>query len=181
MSTDRTAFGGDHLTAKFNAQVYGGRLEGGYRLPMGATTGFTPYAAVQSQRFHTPAYSETDLSGGGFGLSYASRGTTDTRSELGARLDDRMAIGDGRELGIRARMAWAHDWVGDNALQASFLSLPGASFTVTGARAPRDSVLASLGSELLLTRAISVGAKFDTQLARGSQTYAGLATLRYRW
>ena len=30
MSTDRLAFG-DHLTADFNAQSYGGRLEGGYR------------------------------------------------------------------------------------------------------------------------------------------------------
>jgi len=66
-------------------------------------------------------------------------------------------------------------------LQASFLSLPGASFTVTGANAPKDSFLASLGSELLLTRAVSIGTKFDTQLARGSQTYAGTATLRYRW
>src|SRR5215510_6434655 len=31
MSTDRFAFAGDHLTASFNAQSYGGRVEGGYR------------------------------------------------------------------------------------------------------------------------------------------------------
>jgi hypothetical protein len=32
MSTDRFAFAGDHLTASFNAQLFGGRLEGGYRV-----------------------------------------------------------------------------------------------------------------------------------------------------
>jgi autotransporter-associated beta strand protein len=44
MSTDRFAFAGDHLTASFNAQSFGGRVEGGYRF---ATTygGLTPYAA----------------------------------------------------------------------------------------------------------------------------------------
>ena len=31
--------------------------------------GITPYAAIQAQDFHTPSYSETDLTGGGFGLS----------------------------------------------------------------------------------------------------------------
>ena len=35
------------------------------------TLGVTPYAALQAQVFHTPAYSESDVSGGGFGLSYA--------------------------------------------------------------------------------------------------------------
>ena len=58
---------------------------------------------------------------------------------------------------------------------------PGTSFTVTGANAPKDSVLASLSSELLLTRAVSIGAKFDTQLAGCSRTYAGTATVRYHW
>jgi uncharacterized protein with beta-barrel porin domain len=37
---------GEHLTADFRAQSFGGRVEGGYRVPTGA---FTPYAAVQAQ------------------------------------------------------------------------------------------------------------------------------------
>ena len=60
-------------------------------------------------------------------------------------------------------------------MRTTFLSLPGVSFTVTGSKAPTDSILASLGSELLLTSAVSVGAKFDTQLAGGSLTYVGTA------
>ena len=53
MSTDRIAFADDHLTAKFNAQSYGGRLEGGYRFAT-PYLGITPYAAIQAQSFHTP-------------------------------------------------------------------------------------------------------------------------------
>ena len=40
------------------------------RVPVtGYIIGVTPYAALQVQDFHTPSYSETDLSGGGFGLT----------------------------------------------------------------------------------------------------------------
>ena len=41
--------------------------------------GVTPYAALQVQDFHTPGYSETDLTGGGFGLTYNAMNATDTR------------------------------------------------------------------------------------------------------
>src|SRR5260221_1207813 len=53
MSTDRFAFAGDHLSASFNAQSFGGRVESGYRF---ATVygGLTPYAPVQGQDLRTP-------------------------------------------------------------------------------------------------------------------------------
>jgi outer membrane autotransporter protein len=57
MSTDRFAFAGDHLTASFNAQSLGARVESGYRFGV-ALGGVTPYAAIQAQSFRTPSYSE---------------------------------------------------------------------------------------------------------------------------
>jgi hypothetical protein len=48
-------------------------------------TVFTLYAAMQVQIFHTPSYNETDITAGGFGLSYNGRSADATRSELGAR------------------------------------------------------------------------------------------------
>ena len=63
--------------------------------------GITPYAALQVQDFHTPGYSETDLTGGGFAQSYNSMSATDTRSELGARFDDMtMCQCDGSQFDI---------------------------------------------------------------------------------
>jgi autotransporter-associated beta strand protein/T5SS/PEP-CTERM-associated repeat protein len=105
MSTDRFAFAGDHLTASFNAQSYGGRVESGYRF---ATIygGLTPYAAIQAQSFHTPFYNESDLNAGGFGLAFNSRNATDTRTELGARFD-RLLL-----LNPRPRSRFARAWLG---------------------------------------------------------------------
>ena len=45
---------------------------------------------------------------------------------------------------LRGRVAWAHDWVSNPALNASFESLPGTSFTVFGAPIPHDSALTSV-------------------------------------
>ena len=180
MTTDRYAFGGDHLNASFDGQSYAGRLEAGYRYAVLPMIGVTPYAALQVQDFHTPGYSETDLTGGGFGLSYNSMNATDTRSELGARFDDMTMIG-AMPLSLRARAAWAHDWVSNPNLMPVFQALPGSAFIVYGAAAPKNSALASAGAELHLTANWSLAAKFDGEFASGSQTYAGTGTLRYTW
>lgn len=91
MSTSRTAFGGDHLGAAFEARSYGGRIEGGYRFAT-AFAGITPYAAAQAQLFRTRGYSETDPSGGNLGLSYAARDATAARAEIGSRFDRELAL-----------------------------------------------------------------------------------------
>jgi uncharacterized protein with beta-barrel porin domain len=182
-TTNRIAALGDQLDARFSGQSYGGRLETGYRYGMpttGAMIGITPYAAVQVQDFHTPRYSETDVTGGGFGLSYNAMTAPDTRSELGARFDDLQAL-NGMPVFLRARAAWAHDWVSNPALDAAFQALPGASFIVNGAGPPKNSALASAGAELHMTKNWSLAAKFDGEFASGSQTYAGTGTLRYTW
>jgi outer membrane autotransporter protein len=180
MSTDRFSFAGDHLTAKFNAQSIGGRLEGGYRLGW-MFGGITPYAAIQAQSFRTPDYNETDVNGGGFGLGFAGRTATDTRSELGARFDNQMLLYPGVVLALRARLAWAHDWVSDPILAAAFQTLPGASFIVNGATPAQNSALASAGAELRLANGVSLLGKFDGEFASHSTTYGGTGTIRYRW
>lgn len=180
MSTDRFAAFGDHLTAKFEAQSLGGRIEGGYRFDV-AGFGLTPYAAVQAQSFRTPSYSETDLSAGGFGLTYAGRTATDTRGEVGARFDHVAAVTENAVITFRSRLGWVHDWVSDPSLFASFQTLPGASFIVNGAGPAKDAALASVGAELRLARGVTLLARFDGEFANHAQTYAGTGTLRYSW
>jgi uncharacterized protein with beta-barrel porin domain len=105
---------------------------------------------------------------------------TDTRTELGARFDDHQMV-NGMPLILRARAAWAHDWVSNPALGAVFEALPGANFTVNGAAPPANSALGSLSGELHVTPHWSVLAKFDGEFAPGAQTYAGTGTVRYTW
>jgi outer membrane autotransporter protein len=179
MSTDRFAVG-DHLTAKFDAQSYGGRLEGGYRFAT-PYLGITPYAAIQAQNFRTPGYTETGVIPNGFALTLNGRDATDARSELGARFDRVLAVYSNAVLALRARVAWAHDWVSDPTLTPLFQALPGASFIVNGATLPQNSALASAGGELRLANGITLLAKFDGEFASHSSTYGGTGTFRYRW
>jgi outer membrane autotransporter protein len=102
------------------------------------------------------------------------------KSELGARFADMTAV-NGMPLILRARLAWAHDWVDNPALNAVFQALPGSSFVVNGAPIPSDSALASVGAELHMTSHWSATAKFDGEFASNSQIYAGTGTLRYTW
>ncbi|MFZ0606826.1 MAG: autotransporter outer membrane beta-barrel domain-containing protein, partial [Xanthobacteraceae bacterium] len=179
-TTNRTAALGDQLRSSFDGQDYALRGEAGYRYAIMPTVGLTPYAAIQTQWLHVPGYSETDLTGGGFGLTYAAQNANDTRSELGARADD-LTTFDAMPLLLRARLAWAHDWVSGAALTPTFQALPGASFIVNGAAVPRNSALVSTGGQLFLTANWSLEGKFDGEFASSSQTYAGTGTLRYSW
>jgi uncharacterized protein with beta-barrel porin domain len=88
---------------------------------------------------------------------------------------------DNMPLLLRARLAWAHDWVSGAALTPTFQSLPGASFIVNGAAVPQNSALVSAGGQLFLTANWSFEGKFDGEFASSAQTYAGTGTLRYSW
>ena len=152
MSTDRyvTVAGTDHLTADFAAHSFGGRIEGGYRFAT-PIVGITPYAAVQAQTFWTPDYSESAVAGSNaFALSYASRSTTTTRTELGDWFDKALALDHGDVLALRARVAWAHDHSNNPGTSALFQSLPGSNFTVNGTNPAPNLALLSAGAELRL-------------------------------
>jgi outer membrane autotransporter protein len=170
---------GDQVVASYQTQSYGGRIESGYRYGV-PVFGVTPYAAVQVQTFHTPGYSETDLAGGMQAISYNTANSTDTQSELGVRFDNSRSFAD-MILIIRARAAWAHDWVSGWSASALFQSAPGVGFTVSGITPPSNSALATLETELKLSPNWSVAAKFDGQFGGSWQTYVGTGTLRYTW
>lgn len=184
MSTDRTVTvaGIDQLSASFNAQNIGARLEGGYHIPASLAFGATPYAALQAQSFLAPAYSETAVSGSPeFALAFNAQTATAVRAELGSRFERTFARGDGTALGLFARLAWAHDWQSNPALGATFLGLPTASFVVNGAAPPSDLLLITVGAEWHLHDGWSLLAKLDGELADRAQTFTGIGQARYAW
>jgi hypothetical protein len=189
VSTDRfvTVAGLDHLTAGFSANNIGGRIEGGYRFAVPSVLdlpgfGLTPYAAFQMQAFRTPSYSETAAAGSAvFALNYDAHTTTTIRTELGAWFDRPIAIDDGAIVSLRGRTAWAHDNWSDLRYTPTFLSLPGSSWTETGAPPARDLLLASAVAEVSFRNGISLAGKFDAEWSPHSQTYVGSARLRYAW
>jgi len=182
-----TVVGADNLTAGFDANDIGGRIEGGYRFAVPDIfavpgLGFIPYAAFQMQAFYTPAYSEAAASGSSqFALAYDAQTTTVTRTELGAWLDDNIVLDNGAILTLRDRAAWAYDNWSNYSMTATFEQLPGSSFTVIGATPTRNSLLASASAEISYRNGISLAGLFNTELAEDSQTYSGFLRLRYTW
>ncbi len=183
MTTDRTVTvaGTDRLTASFNAQSIGGRIETGYRFAM-SVLGVMPYAALQVQNFRTPSYAESAASGTGtFALTYGAQSTTSVRTELGAWFDKAFVLADGKLLTLRSRLAWAHDRSNNSATAATFQTLPGSTFTVNGAAAAPNSALVSAGAELVLKNGVSLLGRFDGEFSGQSTTYAGTGTVRVSW
>jgi uncharacterized protein with beta-barrel porin domain len=82
---------------------------------------------------------------------------------------------------LTGRVAWAHDWVSNPTLAASFQALPGQSFLINGAVPAKDSAPASAGAEVRFASGWSIAAKFDGEFADHSTTYAGTGIVRYRW
>src|SRR5262249_24419288 len=131
--------------------------------------------------FHTPFYNESDLNAGGFALGYNGRTATDTRSELGGRFDRLLLLNPEAALTLRARLAWAHDWISDPTLAAVFQALPGARFRVNGATPEQTSAPTSAGAEYRLASGVTLIGKFDGEFAAQSSAYAGTGTVRYTW
>jgi uncharacterized protein with beta-barrel porin domain len=185
ITTDRivTVAGLDRLHAQFNANSYSARIEGGNRYVSSwlGGVGVTPYAAAQVIAFDLPSYAET-INGGAstFALNYAGKTVTSTRSELGLRTDKSFAVNDAI-LTLRGRAAWAHDFNSDRSVAATFQSLPGASFTVSGAAPARDAALTTASAELAWSNGLSLAATFEGEFSDVTRSYAGKGVARYTW
>jgi autotransporter-associated beta strand protein len=182
ITTDRTVTiaGVDQLRAKFNANAFSGRAEGGYRF-MTPWMGITPYAAAQFTTFDLPAYAEHAVAGANtFALAYASKSVTDTRSELGIRTDKSFAM-QNAILTLRSRFAWAHDFNPDRNIAATFQTLPGASFVVNGAAQAHDAALTTASAEMKWLNGWSAAATFEGEFSKVTRSYAGKGVVRYAW
>ncbi len=185
ITTNRTVTiaGIDQLQARFNANAWSGRVEGGYRFvaPWIGGIGITPYAAGQFTTFDLPAYAESVLTGANtFALAYGARSVTDTRSELGIRTDKSFAM-QSAVLTLRSRFAWAHDFNPDRSIGATFQALPGASFVVNGAAQASDSALTTASAEMKWINGWSAAATFEGEFSDVTRSYAGKGVARYAW
>jgi uncharacterized protein with beta-barrel porin domain len=182
ITTDRTVTvaGVDQLRAKFNANAFSGRVEGGYRF-VTSDMAITPYAAGQFTTFDLPAYAEQARSGGNtFALNYGANSVTASRSELGVRTDRSWAMTDAI-LTLRGRVAWAHDFHTDRNIAATFQTLPGASFVVNGAAQAQNAALTTASAEIKWLNGFSLAATFEGEFSDVTESYAGKGVVRYAW
>jgi T5SS/PEP-CTERM-associated repeat protein/autotransporter-associated beta strand protein len=185
VTTDRTVTisGIDQLRARFSANNFAGRLEGGSRFvtPWFSGLGLTPYAAAQVTTTRLPFYAETVVSGANaFALSYLAKNETAPRTELGLRSDKSFAV-NGALLTLRGRAAWAHDFNPGSAASATFQALPGASFVVNGASAAHDAALTTVTADMKWLNGVAFAATFEGEFSAVTRSYAGKAVASYAW
>jgi outer membrane autotransporter protein len=165
-------------TGSFTSDQLGGRLELGRNWNFGKY-GLTPFAAVQVSELWQRGYSETStVAGGGpgvLGLNFAPVAVTSLPTFVGAQFDTRVALPNGDVWLPFARASWVHEFRPTRAITASFVSVPGGSFTVDGARPASDSVKLDLGARVALNSRMMATAAFTGEFSDRSQSYAGRA------
>jgi len=183
MSTDRTitipapVSVDDHLSASFTARDYGGRLETGIYVNW-----LTPYLAVQTLSFHSPAYSEKGTAPStDFALSYDAISMTTTRFELGTGFGTDVRMASNSIVNMWGRVAWAHDLIPDQKTNVAFSGLAGSGFTIYGAQPATDSALVSLGAMIKGRNGLDFMARVDSDISGPSKSYIGTVGLNFTW
>jgi outer membrane autotransporter protein len=183
VTTTRTSSLGGFATLKgqFDASVASSRLEAGHHIPLGGGLTATPYAAAEAQTMLLPSFAESSVAAASpFALDYASRTLADLRSELGGRFDADWSLA-GKPLKLYSRLAWAHDFDNAGVEQATFLSLPSASFLVDTVKPPRDSALVSAGFDYGLAGGWSLGGKLDGEFSHTTSIYSATGEIKEVW
>jgi uncharacterized protein with beta-barrel porin domain len=117
------------------------QVETGYRFNLGARSDVTPFAAMQGIVVRQNAFKETGA--GAVDLHVDGNTTGSAYGVLGAEIAYLVPVGLAAPVRLSGRLGWAHEF-GDTerAATAFFDGTPSAAtFTVTGASAPRDAAV----------------------------------------
>jgi outer membrane autotransporter protein len=80
-----------------------------------------------------------------------------------------------------ARLWWVHELYPNRAIDASFIALSGAAFTVDGPRTSTDALRVDAGAKLAIGPNAWMFASFDGEFSDRSQSYAGKGGFRVAW
>jgi autotransporter-associated beta strand protein len=171
-------------SGSFGSNLLSGRVEAGWKQALGWFS-VTPFAAVQVSQLWQNGFTETSPVPAGaadpLGLSFGSRSVTSLPTFLGAQFDSPFAFRNGMVLSPYARLSWVHEFKPDRAINASFIALPAAAFTVDGPRAASDAARIDAGAKFAISPNAWLFASFDGEFSDRSQSYAAKGGARVVW
>jgi outer membrane autotransporter protein len=173
----------EFVSGQFASDQFSGRVELGWRQVFGGIA-VTPFGAIQLANTWQRGYTETPAYGGPaglLGLSYQSQSTMSLPSSLGVQLDSKFALTNGVTWTPYFRAAWVHEFFPDRNVTASFNVAPGFLFNTVGTPAMADSAQIVIGSELALSKQVSLFSSLATQVASQSLAYAGTGGIKIAW
>ena len=180
-TTDRlvTALGGlEAEKGAFSSDEWVSRTELGYKYRLPAFN-VTPFSGYQFAQLNNDAFSE--FSTGVAGLHVNGQTIDSEKAFLGVQFDTKLVVGNGWLLSPYARISWEYEFSPDRSLTASFLSLPGADFTVFGAQASQNVAHVNTGFKLDINPNVAVFASFDGEFGDRGDSYAGTGGFKIRW
>lgn len=185
-SIDRTIAGigtTENAHGRFGSDQLGGRFELGWKRRI-AGYAVTPFVAVEPAALWQQAYTESSTTAGGGvgtqGLSYAARETTSLPTFVGALLDTQYRVG-AQTVRPFLRAAWVHEFMPERQIEASFVSIPAAAFTVDGARPAGDAARFSSGATWTIDGSKALFARVDSEFSGSGTMVAGTAGARIIW
>ena len=163
-------------TGNFNSDLFGGRLETGWRRPFGRHT-VTPFVGVDILQLESDSFSENSRDPNGLpsilGLTFESDSTTSVTSSVGIQFDTQLALANGRLLTPFVRVAWVHEYNPERVVQSFLTGVPAASFLVDGASAAEDAARVDAGLRLDVSERIALFGFFEGEFSDRSQSSAG--------
>ncbi len=164
------------------------RAEFGRVFDYGSLGGFTalkvtPFVAVEAAQLHTDGFTERNANGSTniFGLNHRGQDTTDIPVFVGARFESAYAVGPGMMLRPMVSLAYLHEFAPQRNLENGFVSLPGSTFLVSGARPSSNAAQTKAGFELNMGHGVGFFANFDGEFSAQERGYGGKGGLQITW
>lgn len=173
----------DTLKGQFMSYAVSGQLEAGYRISAGWFD-LTPFAGLQFSALRSDSYAESGSNAGlaaPLGLAFSGRTNSSLPSFLGLELKSVIDLGSERQLSVRARAAWKHEFLVDRSIEAAFQAAPGFTFVARGATPASDAVRTGLDLKLTLDDSVAIYSSFEGEFSSVGQSYSGSAGLRINW
>jgi uncharacterized protein with beta-barrel porin domain len=180
-STTRTITGvgpTETVSGRFDSDLLSGRVELGWKQAYGRVN-VTPFVAVEPSVVWQRGFTESGT--GILGLSVASHTATSLPTFVGVQFDGRYVTPEGAVLAPYSRVSWVHEFEPDRRVSAAFITVPGASFTVNGARAASDAARLDTGAKLTFSGGLALFANFTGEWSDHTHSYAGSGGFRYAW
>jgi hypothetical protein len=161
--------------ANLAANAFLSRAETGYHFQLDDRTTATPFASFQGIIAGQNGFAESGA--GAIDLNVNGRTNALALSVLGGELAYDLPLGLAAPLGFSARAGWAHDYADVNrGVTANFQGAANASFTVNGARWPRDAAAVGVRFSLPL-QPVNLFVRYDGALASGASIHSATAGL----
>ena len=169
--------GEDRLIGDTTAANFAAHVEAGYSIGR-----FTPFIGLRAQTVKTLGFSEAAEAGSSsYALQYDAHTHRSLRSELGVAVSwpADPAQASGAAFGLRA--TWQHELAENDPANRSFISLPDATFPISGAVRDKDTLVLQANVSIASNNGFYLDGAVGQEFGSNLRDLNGSLKVGYRW